>query len=442
MAIRYVDSNVSSSGDGSSWGLAKKTLLEGIAITSAGDDIIIAHNHAEVTTASVTYTVPGTAAAPVRIICVNSTTGEMADTATVTAGASFTLTLAGTCHSIGVTYFSPSSTGITVGSANSVYWKIENGGLRNTYAASNPLISIGNGTSSKDIVLALVNSEVGFAHASGRISMNGGRLIWQDSPNAIVGTIPTGGLIRHFGLFSPLLVELNGLDLSPLGVNPVVINTTQGGGLVVVKNCKLAAGNPVVSGNALTPGGLQVEVINCDSGDSNYTLLAAPAQGSIVHETGIYRVGGFSDGTTTLSLRYTSGTNCSFVFPLELPTTLPIVVPWNGTPGSPITLEVHTLTNGVTLTDRDIWLEARYLGTSGFPLGNLATDRAGQLATATDQDVSSESWAGVGYAGITTPVKQKLSVTLTPTKKYPILLNVKLARPNTAVLVCPRAVVS
>lgn len=442
MAIKYVDSNVSSSGDGTSWAQAKKTLAESVAIAAAGDDIYVAHNHAEVSSANIALAFPGTAAAPVRVICVNSSSGAVADTATVTAGTSYTITISGICVSIGVTYSSPATSGIAFSSTSSIYFRIENGALKNTNSGSNPIISVGGGSTGKDCLLELVNSKVSFANASGRLSFNGGRLNWYSTPSAIIGTIPTGGLIRHVGLYAPLIVDIAGVDLSALGSNPIIVNTTQGSGIVTLRNCRLGSGSTVVSGNSATQGGISVEVVNCDSADTNYTFLSAPVQGTVLHETGIYRVGGFSDGDTSLSVRMASGANCSFSTPLELPSRLPIIIPWNGTPGSPITIDLHTLTNGVTLTDRDIWIEVEYIGVSGYTQSVFASDRAGAIASATNQDASTETWAGAGYSGVTTPIKQKLSVTVTPQKKFPIRATVKLARPNTIVLVCPRAVVS
>jgi hypothetical protein len=127
----------------------------------------------------------------------------------------------------------------------------------------------------------------------------------------------------------------------------------------------------------------------------------------------------------------------------------PEIVRWNETTGSAITVTVDVLHDGaqggspsVNVTDRDIWLEVQYLGTSGFPLSLFATDAASSgspfesnyLATAKDQDASSATWTTTGMSN---PVTQKLSVTFTPQEKGFIHGVVKLALASRTVYVDP-----
>ena len=153
-------------------------------------------------------------------------------------------------------------------------------------------------------------------------------------------------------------------------------------------------------------------------------------------ETVIVRTGGASDGDTPISFEMVSSANTKFFHPLETPE----MGRRQNSIGSAITVTVEVVTDGVTLTDADAWLEVQYLGTSGFPQGSMVSDRAADvLATPANQTTSSETWTTTGLAA---PVKQKLAVTFTPQEKGMILAKVMLARPSTTMYVDPVLTVS
>ena len=70
--------------------------------------------------------------------------------------------------------------------------------------------------------------------------------------------------------------------------------------LPVLRNCKLDASIAIVTGTHPGPGGAVVDLINCDSGDTNYRFAHHDYMGSMVQETTIARTGGASDGTTPI----------------------------------------------------------------------------------------------------------------------------------------------
>jgi hypothetical protein len=156
--------------------------------------------------------------------------------------------------------------------------------------------------------------------------------------------------------------------------------------------------------------------------------------GDVYSESTIVRTGGASDGTTPISRKMTSSANAKFFAPLESDD----VFAWNETTGSSVTVTAETMTDNVTLTDAEAWVEVEYLGTSGFPLGSGASDRAADiLATPANQTTSSEAWT---TTGLTTPVKQKLSVTFTPQEKGLIRARVMLAKASTTLYFCPKVI--
>jgi hypothetical protein len=128
-------------------------------------------------------------------------------------------------------------------------------------------------------------------------------------------------------------------------------------------------------------------------------------------------------------------TNANAEFPM-LTLDMPELHQWNDTTGSAITATVEILHDSATaLTDKEVWLEVMYLGTSGYPLGSFATDTVDVLATAANQASSSATWTTTGMAN---PNKQALSVTFTPQEKGYIVATVRLAKASKTVYVCPK----
>lgn len=220
-------------------------------------------------------------------------------------------------------------------------------------------------------------------------------------------------------------------------MNLVTVGGSNRSNQVIIRDCKLPASwsGSLVTGTIAR--GERVEMYNCDSGDTNYRLQINDYCGAITQETVIVRTGGASDGTTPLAHRFATTANAAFP---HLPLTGPEMVVWNDATGSSKTITVEIVTDNITLTDAECWLEIMYLGTSGVPLGSIAADvKADILGSAANQTSSSETWT---TTGLTTPVKQKLSVTFTPQEKGFIHAVVKLAKASTTVYVDPKLTVS
>ena len=122
MANIYVDSTSAAGGDGTTWTLAWDTIGAAFAGAVAGDTIWVAHTHAESTAGAVTWGDPkGTAADPVRIICVNKAgsvppvAADLATTATVSTTGANALSLGATggrsLYIYGITFSSATSGG-------------------------------------------------------------------------------------------------------------------------------------------------------------------------------------------------------------------------------------------------------------------------------------------------------------------------------------------
>ena len=109
---------------------------------------------------------------------------------------------------------------------------------------------------------------------------------------------------------------------------------------------------------------------------------------------------------------------------------------WNDAIGSSKTVTVYTVTDNVTLTDAEAWVEVEYLGTSGFPLGNFSDDRVADLVfgTPANQTSDSSTWTTTGLA---TPVKQALAVSFTPQEKGWFRVRVMVAKASLTVYYDP-----
>ena len=441
MANLYVRSTDGSDADnGSTWALAKATLSGASAIDAAGDAIYVSQVHAESSGSAQTIALAGTAASPVRVICGND--GAAPPTAVDTSGVitttgNFAISITGSAYISGLTF--AAGTGASGGSASlslnasaNHFQTFENCSFRlNTSGSSQALNPTSAVASAGQSLTRWVDCSVRFGHAAHAIQINRGIFEWAGGSLLSGGTSPTtllnlSGTSNYAGI-----AKISGVDLSNAS-SAINLVTGQTPGQVVIRNSKLPAS---WSGSLFTgtfSPGLRVEMHNCDSADTNYRLWVEDYAGSIKSETTIVKSSGASDGTTGLSWKMASSANAKY--PL-IPLKSPEIVKWNETVGSAITATIEVVTDNVTLTDDDCWVEVQYLGTSGFPIGSFVSDvKADVLATAASQSSSTETWT---TTGLTTPVKQKLSVTFTPQEKGFLHAVVHLAKASTTVYVDP-----
>lgn len=425
----YINSVDGSDADnGSTWALANATAAGAMADQSAGDRVWVSDNHAESTGSAQTITMPGTLASPMQLLCGDdaaepptalATTGSIA-----TTGASL-LAINGVGYVYGLTFDAgsgASAANLTVAGADGNYIRMKNCNLRLINTSATSQMVFGTNTGSAEAAVVLENVGVRFAAAGQTMSPRHCRFRWQGGSLLSGGTSPTNLLTPQIDQMD-ILIE--GVDLSnaSAGIN-IFTSNAQAAGKAVLRNCKLPAS---WSGDLGTPTAFNTrfEMHNCDAGDTNYRLLIKDYAGTIQTETTIVRTGGASDGTTSTSLKMTMSANAEYpLIGLESPD----MVKWNDTTGSAITVTVEIVHDSVgsgtssRLTDAEIGLRVQYLGTSGFPLASFIEDfKSSVIASAADQTDSSETWT---TTGLTTPLKQKLSVTFTPQEKGYIIANV------------------
>lgn len=440
MADIFLDSTAGSdANDGSTRALAKATLAAALTAAGAGGRVGVRATHAESQASAMTLTSPGTAASPTSVLCIDWSSDTLASNA-LTTGASVattganSITPAGHLYGYGFTLSAGStnnSANIQFSSSSAWAWTLDACRLVLNNTNTGSVIQSGvTGGNVKANRLVLNNTTLQFGSTSQFF-----RIIsptyWRNTASALQGgTVPTA--LFNFLSGTQGYLECVGVDLSAAGSGKTLVTASADiYSAAAFLNCKLGASVGLTTGAVAGPGGVAVRLVNCDSGDTNYRYQLTNYQGTITNEATVVRTGGASDGTNPFGRKLVSSANAKWYAPLE---TDPILL-WNETVGSSVTVTVEVVTDGVTLTDAECWLDVQYLGTSGFPLAAFAADRSADvLATGANQTSSSATWT---TTGLSSPTKQKLEVTFTPQEKGWVSARVMLAKASTTVYVDP-----
>lgn len=436
MTDRYVDSAAGGANDGTSKTDAFTTLSAALTAAAAGDRIFCAHTHAESTGASITLTSAGTIALYVQIFSVDfggSTPPVHADLlagAVVATGAgAYNITFAGFAISKGVTYrvgVGGSSTCGFVWPTTANEWIIEDATLELATTGGGGTFTISGSSVAavtpiwKDVILK-------FGHVGQSILPTTSVLKWLGGSISAAGAAPTS-------LFSSISrnasIELDGVDLSHMGSGKTIFSPAASQGRGIARRCKLGAS--VTKATVPTNQQARHEFLNCNSGDVNYDDTIIDYYGEMTVETTIVRTGGASDGTTPIAHKIVTTANAAPETPFR---SMPISF-WNETL-SEITITIQGIWGGGAVPDDDeIWLEADYLGTSGFPISSRISDRmASLLSTPAGQAAGSGTWGG-------STTKFALSVTLTPAEKGLITLNVMVGVASSTFYIDPKPVIT
>jgi hypothetical protein len=442
----------SDSDGGTTWALAKSTIAGIEGVDSAGDHIFVADAHAESTGSAITIDIAGTPASPSWILCVDDTGNPaspttLATTATISTTGASGITLDGSFYCYGIVF----TAGSTASAAGFSFFSSLSD---NTQVYEQCDFIVGSSNSTSRITFAALQTEthcewrscdIKFGHAGQGIAHNGGHFTWKGGSVLSGGTSPTTLFTATFA-FRPGSILIEGVDLSNLNsaVN-IFTAAPQTHYPVVMRNCRLPASWPTLTGTLVTgtigcPGN-RYEMYNCDGADTNYRLWVEDYAGSVKSETTIVRTGGASDGTTPISWRMNSGSNAEYPV---ISLASPEMVKWDDTPGAKtVSVEIvhdsQGAGTGSDLQNDEIWLEVQYLGTDSRPLGSFTSSAKVMLGTATDYTNSAETWT---TTGLTTPVKQILSVSFTTAEKGFIHAKVYLGKASKTVYVDPELTVS
>jgi hypothetical protein len=428
--------------DGSTWALANATLTGAMTDAVAGDAIYVSDNHAESIGAAISLVVPGTIASPVKIVCANDAAEPptaIATTGTVTTTGTFSISLSGPFYCQGLTFNCGTGSGgpiLGMAQVTDDLQVFENCRFRIVSTGTAARIRMGGTTAGFKSHVLWKNCYARLANASQAIRVQGTRFDWEGGQWEAGGTSPTAMIESNSN--QTCVINVSGLELISMGASTNLFAVVGGTLRAVIRECAL---NSSWSGQLVTglTVGSRVEMYNCDSGATNYRLWIEDYFGSVKSETVVVRTGGASDGVTPLAWLMQSTANAEYP---HQALASPEIVIWNDTVDTPVTVELEVLTDGVTLTDAECWLEVLHLYGTGSdrPWGNFESDaKASFLTTAAAQTSSSETWT---TTGVSSPVKQKLSVTLTSKLKGFLVARVMLARASTSVYVDPKLAVT
>lgn len=421
--VRSTDGN--DADNGTTWALAKATLLGAAAIDVAGDTIVVSSVHNESAPSTFDFPWAGTAAAPTRILSVD----DSADPPTALLP--------------GATVSSTEDFGINLTGNNSAYYYI-NGFTFNCGGWDYGDISIGGNALLENCKLFITNTGT-----FSRVDLSGFRMLLKNcsfrfsgteqgigcltsgSPKVISGGgIVAGGsnissLVTSLGSGSNLLIE--GFDLSLLAASVDITSSSSANSKLEVRNCTLP---PSWTGSvsSVTPGsGVTCEMFSCWSGSTEIIWRRKTQFGEGRDETTLVRTGGGKHRGVGVSLKCDTTSNANY--PLNTFDTLQFVDEVTAAQlGSSVTATVEILHDSATaLTDADIWL------TVSGPGSEVNSDQVTDVfATPANQASSSATWTTTGMAN---PNTQKLTVTWTPAKAGVVLGTVSIAAASKTVYV-------
>lgn len=415
------------------WSNAATTLAAAVAAMAAGDTLCVSSSHAEAT-AGISLTIPGSTTVLTKVL--GGTQGATSGLTALANGGviestNTSYTVSGNFRACRVTWRASSTSTVSPTFAsvagNVQYHDSCRYEVTGTGVASG--VKFGVGTAGGSSLVTLKDPVFKFGNASQRISVDHNVIIVGGSIDA-AGTA-VSGLFKLAGNTRSARLTCDDFDASACTTGAdIVTSINQGGVYAQFRRLKLPAswtGNLVTSGQLKQ--GDRVEMCDFSSGSTLYALWIADFSGSIRDENTVKVT------ANTRSYKAVAGTECSNITPLR---SGEYFVPLAS--GSAQTVSLDIATDNVTLTDAEAWLEVDYFSASGTKLGTTARDAvADELASATNQTTSSATWT---TTGLTTPVKQVLSVSVTPGQAAYAIARAIIAKPSTTVYLDDRVAVA
>lgn len=416
MAILHVNSgNGAPTAPYETWAKAANTLAVAATASAAGDTIYVHPSHSE--TSGWSITLPGTKASPSKVVC--GTPDTVSGITALATGAIVSHTgtnfVVGCAYLYGIDFKTTGSGSATMsfGNATGTVQFYENCGLLKENTEPNTDIVIGSSSSIEGTLIVLRNCTWRLSHASQQIRINDTVIIEGGSFHASHTENINGVFLLSLGAKGSNL-QINGMDMSEIGNTANVVQHTgsQSVACARIRNCKMPASWTGTLTSAALSSSSRVELLNYGTGDTNYKFWVEDVHGIAKDESTIKILasdGGATDGVNNYSMRLQTTANCAY--PSSIFRSPPIVQRVN-TVGGAVTATVEVVHDGASpFTDKEIWLEVEYLGTSGFPLSSRVSDVGGFVAAAAAQASSSNFWdgdTGTGPNGSSTWNKIKL----------------------------------
>lgn len=436
--VRSTDGN--NADDGSTWALANADLTGAIADAVAGETLHVSQSHAQTQATALTLTFPGTLASPNMVIFGNDAAEPPTALASIgsgsvstTGGSSLTIAGAGLYWKRGKLVCGSGSTAatLTLAQTDACQQVFDETAFEIGTTSSAARIAIGATSSTTENSCELRSPTFKFAattqglNLARQVRIYGGSIDNAGSkPANLVATAPAGSL--------DCVIE--GFDASNCATTfNWIASGAAASGLLRLIDCRVPASwsGGLVAGAINNPS-FRVEALNMTNGAQSYGLWVEDYYGTILTEATVVLTGGATDGVTPVSWKMAS--NGSAKYPggcLESP---PIDL-FFGTSdvGVSKTITVEIVTDGVTLKDDEIALDLVAQTTSGSPLATRSsTAKSNPLSAGSNVTTSTATWT---TTGLTSPTKQKLTLSVTPAYEGPAMAVVKLCKASTTVFV-------
>jgi hypothetical protein len=423
MSEYYVRSGATGAADGSIWADAFTNIAAALAVAGSGDTLWVANDHLYAHGASYLVFGPDTGVG-VRILGVNTNSVEpptgLADPPTATeavGSANAGLAIAGRLFIDSMIFLSSTSSSggalFTFGSTISCNVHCVRCKLQSWTANSfgGFLLGFGPSTANDDSLTIFDDCSFYSNNTTRMFAVQHGRTLIRNCTIDPDSVTPTQLIMQRAGVAGELIIDAS--DVSGEAFSYFMDPAGAGSSRVFARNLKMPSGTAAATGSANGPGGPVIALHNTASGDVYNNMARAEHAGTQVEETTLVRTGG-SD------VSYRIDTSANAAYP-NVPFTSSEGAMYNSvTTEQTLTVEILHDTNVAAgqgsgtdfdFTNAEVYLRVMALTTSGFPLGEWVSDApADVFATPTDQDASSEAWT---TTGMTTPVKQALSVTFT-----------------------------